>query len=70
MTQSGENGDVRPSKMPEFDMSEKVLHALQASNAHSAKLVDMGYFLVGFLAIITVCVVISFVILLLNMFFF
>ncbi len=60
VTPSETNEGLQPSKMPEFEMSEKVLHALQTSNRHSAKLVGIGYALVWLLAIITLCMVIPF----------
>ena len=60
---------IEPSTMPQFETNEKILNALKRSNMHSAKLIEIGYYLVGFMAILTVCVVPLCIILILAYFY-
>ena len=54
-------GDLS-KKTLQLEDSEMILNSLKRLNAQSAKLIEIGYFLVGFLAILTVCVVVWFLV--------
>ena len=60
MSEDSDDQIITPARMPQFETDEKILNALKRANANSAKLIQIGYALVVLLAILTGCILISF----------
>jgi hypothetical protein len=60
MSEDSDDQIITPARMPQFETDEKILNALKRANANSAKLIQIGYALIVLLAILTGCILISF----------
>ena len=61
MSEDSDDQIITPARMPQFETDEKILNALKRANANSAKLIQIGYALIVLLAILTGCILISFI---------
>ena len=54
------------SSMPRFETDEKILNALKRSNAQTAKLIELGYYLLVLVGLLTICIATLLIMALLN----